>query len=106
METNNNWFNFCYSDQFATGFLIKHSASVNLTDCFCYWYNGKVSYQTAIRSEGKFNSLVVGIRSIFNQDGSVATLLDAEKGGDGALIHPVAWAEKLSDKDVSESYKK
>ena len=106
VETNNNWFNFCYSDQFATGFLIKHSASVNLTDCFCYWYNGKVSYQTAIRSEGKFNSLVVGIRSIFNQNGSVATLLDAEKGGDGALIHPVAWAEKLSDKDVSESYKK
>ena len=44
--------------------------------------------------------------NIFNQDGSVATLLDAEKGGDGALIHPVAWAEKLSDKDVSESYKK
>ncbi len=23
VETNNNWFNFCYSDQFATGFLIN-----------------------------------------------------------------------------------
>ncbi len=106
VETSNNWFNFCYSDQFATDFKIKGSASVNLTDCFCYWYRGKVPFQTAIKCEGKFNSLAMGIRAIFNQDGSEATLLDAEKGGTGALIHPVAWADKISDKDVSDSYKK
>lgn len=106
VETNNNWFYFCYSDQFAIGFKIKDSASVNLTDCFCYWYRGKVPFQTAIKCEGKFNSLVMGIRAIFNQDGSEATLLDAEKGGTGVLIHPVAWADKISDKDVSDSYKK
>lgn len=105
-ETDNNWFSFCYSDQFATGFKIKNSASVNLTDCFCYWYRGKVSFQTAIKCEGKFNSLVSGIRVNFNQDGSEVKLLDAEEGGSGALIHPMVWANKMSDKDVSESYKK
>lgn len=107
VESYRNWFNFCYSDQFATGFKLQYNTYSNLTDCFCYWYSGKVPFQTAIESsEGNFNSIVTGFQMGFHEDCKTVTLLKGQKGGKGVLQNLVMPTRKLSDEDVSADYVK
>lgn len=104
VESTNNWFNYCYSDQFATGFKIKKGVSVNLSDCFCYWYSGKVPFQTAIECDGKFESIVTGLRVGFRKECPKLTILKAEKGGRGMFANYIKPAGELSSDDVSRDY--
>jgi len=104
IEGSNNWCDYCYSDQFATGFKLKKGACVNLTDCFCWWYTGKVSYQTAIACEGTLESFVYGIHVGFSKECPVVNLLTAEKGGKGNMQNTFVRRTDYSDKDVSASY--
>lgn len=104
IESTNNWFNYCYSDQFATGFRIKKGISVNLTDCFCFWYSAKVPFQTAIECDGKLESIVTGLRVGFKKDCPKLTLLKAEKGGKGMLVNHIQPDYNFSADDVSKDY--
>lgn len=104
VESTNNWFNYCYSDQFATGFKIKKGMSVNLSDCFCFWYSGKVPFQTAIECNGKFESIVTGLRVGFRKECPKLTILKAEKGGRGMFANYIKPAGELSSDDVSQDY--
>ena len=106
IEQSNNWCYYCYSDQMSTGFLLKNGASANLTDCFCYWYSGKVPYQTAIESEGKFNSICSGLKVGFRDDCPERTVLKAEKGGQGMLVNMIRVQKQNAADDVSDAYYK
>lgn len=105
IEATNNWFNYCYSDQFATGFKIGQGKSVNLSDCFCYWYTGKVPFQTAVECNGKLESIITGLRVGFKECPK-RTLLKAEKGGKGMLANFIMPGTKFSDDDASKDYLK
>ena len=37
-----NWYDFCYSDQFATGFRMKNTTLSTYQTCFCFWYKSDV----------------------------------------------------------------
>lgn len=104
IEGNDNFLNYCYSDQFATGFHLARGIHANLTDCFTFWYSGKVPFQTAIRCDGPLESLITGFHAGFHGECPTITLLDAEQGGRGRLLHPVCPDRAYSDKDVSASY--
>ncbi len=56
-ESSNNFYNYCYSDQFAIGFQTK-SGHVVYAECFCWWYSSKGGRHTAFKSTGKFNGVV------------------------------------------------
>lgn len=104
--SGNNWFSFCYSDQLATGFKLKKDARANLSDCFCYWYNGEVPFQTAIECEGQLQSIVAGFHVGYSKASPKFTVLKAEKGGSGMLVNYVKPDIKLTDDDVSLDYMK
>ncbi len=57
-----NWFDYCYSDQFAVGF--DTSGGGVLKNCFCWWYSGREASHLAVRCEGPFfgsiDTLVIG----------------------------------------------
>jgi len=57
-----NWFDYCYSDQFATGFHTRFGGVLH--NCFCWWYSDKEVSHVALRSdlpfEGMVNMLAVG----------------------------------------------
>lgn len=57
-ERGNNFYDFCYSDEFATAFLIKDSRYSNYTNCFAFWYSKRGEKHIVFKSEGKFNSYV------------------------------------------------
>ncbi len=85
IDNNDNWLYYCYSDQFATGFRLGNSAKVKMTDCFCYWYSGKVPSQTAIEADGPLHAIVSSIRAGFHGDCKEKHLLKAAPGGSGRL---------------------
>lgn len=100
----NNFLNYCYSDQFATGFKIGKGLHVNLTDCFCWWYSGKVPFQTAIECEGTLESMITGLQVGFHKDCQVLTLLKAEKGGKGQITNFILPENKYAADDASAFY--
>ena len=57
-----NWFDYCYSDQFAVGF-DTHGGGV-LKNCFCWWYSAREELHLAVRSKepfyGSIDTLVIG----------------------------------------------
>ena len=104
IERSSNWMNFCYSDQYATGFKLSKDVCCTLTDCYVYWYSGKVPFQTAIACEGKLNSVVRNLRIGFQPECPKATVLKAKLGGNGVLEYTSMRPHDLSDEDVSEAY--
>ena len=62
IEHGMNWFDYCYSDQFAVGFHTKGGGV--LKNCFCWWYSGEETLHLALRSDGPFfgsiDTLVIG----------------------------------------------
>ena len=82
----NNWYSFCYSDQFANGFRLADNVRDVLTDCFAFWYTDKGGPQTLIRCDGRFGSLVknpkVGFRTKENRNTVLAV---GAPGGHGRI---------------------
>ena len=82
----NNWMNFCYSDQFGSGFRFGDNVRDILTDCFAFWYSDRGGPQTLIRCDGRFGSLVknpkVGFRTKTNRN----TVLSVTEGGGRGVI--------------------
>ena len=88
-EASNNFYSFCYSDQFAIGFQTK-GGHVVYSDCFVWWYSKKEGRHTAFKSTGKFNGVVSNMTAGFVKS-SAATenvILDAaEDGGFGTFTN-------------------
>ena len=105
IEAENNFLNYCYSDQFATGFKLVGNGCYNLTDYFCFWYTDRGQSQTAIEADGKFNSMVSSIRIGFHPNCSNITVLKVkEEGGKGKLLHTILPNREFSPSDVSAQY--
>ena len=86
-EQENNWYNFCYSDQFAVGFL-SHGGRSFYDHCFAYWYNNKQKRHTVFKSTGRFNASVVSMNAGMYRHNAVEenVILDAaQEGGNGIL---------------------
>ncbi len=104
VESTNNWFDFCYSDDFATGYKIGRDVECNFTNCFCMWYNADVPVQAVISAEGKLQSLFTGLHAAFKGDPSHNILLEAEPGGKGRLENNFISGAISSPRDGSQPY--
>ena len=88
-EASNNFYSFCYSDQFGIGFQTK-GGHVVYTDCFVWWYSNKGGRHTAFKSTGKFNGVVSNMTAGFvkNSAATENVVLDAaEDGGFGVFTN-------------------
>jgi hypothetical protein len=89
-EQGNNFYDFCYSDEFAIAFLIKKSKYSTYTNCFAYWYSPRGAKHTAFKSEGKFNSTVVNMNAGFGKNNATKEnkVLECDKsGGEGKFVN-------------------
>ncbi len=95
----NNWYDYCYSDQFRTGFYVKGNLSNVYDNCFCFWYSGNGDAQIAMRTGGKFNSLVTSIRVGFHADAKKTVLLEpGAEGGEGVIEYALVDTDRLTGK--------
>lgn len=81
----NNWFDYCYSDHFSIGFNIAKGCAGVYDKCFCMWYAPNPGQpHTAVRAEGRFNTIFRDFTIGFNGDKAKNTvLLVGEDGGVG-----------------------
>lgn len=107
-DHSDNWYSFCYSDQFATGFYNK-GGRVFYTDCFVYWYSKRGEKHTAIKVDGKFNGRVTNLNVGFgkhNQTKENVVLEVKEEGGRGTMLNTVIGDPSLVTDNTHEQYTK
>ena len=94
-----NWYNNCYSDQFATGFYMVDGARNTYADCFCYWYSPRGNKEHGFFADGKFDSV---IRNSYVRCKDACTdnafLITKEDGGSGLIYPPIAFVANMTDK--------
>lgn len=84
-----NWYDFCYSDQYCTGFYMKDGLRSIYHNCFCYWWKTLEGGEIGFRTDGKFNSLITNTKVTFRGDAqNTEFLLVGEKGGTGSIENP------------------
>ncbi len=95
----NNFYDLCYSDQFAVAYRISGETSSVFNGCFAFWYTGD-SRQYGFLVDGKFNSVIRDTQVDLRYGSDVtdnpekradvdATYISiAQKGGTGAIILP------------------
>ena len=103
-----NWYDFCYSDQFATGFRMKNTTLSTYQTCFCFWYKKdvmQVGFKAVDKDDptkiSKMNSTIwnskVNLNDIGVDDGVVVpsgttivrAYLQATTGGGGRIECPI-----------------
>lgn len=88
-ERFDNWYDFCYSDQFAIGFLSFGGKSF-YDHCFVYWYSNKGPRHTVFKSNGRFTSSVTNMNAGIGKHNATTenVILDvAEDGGNGIFFN-------------------
>lgn len=85
-ERGTNWYDFCYSDEFATAFSCGGRSIYD--NCYAYWYSKRGKQHTAFRSPGKFLSLVLNPHIGFGANNATennCVLVAGEAGGSGRI---------------------
>ena len=100
-----NWYDNCYSDQFAVGFEVSHRTLSFFNDCFAMWYTKRGGVNTAIKAQGPLNAIFKNLKVNFMPDNENAFLKleTGDKTGNGYLETPIFQEELCQNKDY-ESY--
>ncbi|MCF0178207.1 MAG: hypothetical protein HUJ90_06230 [Bacteroidales bacterium] len=105
VEQPDNWFNFCYSDQFCTGFHQITDGSCCYTDCFCYWYAAIGDTHRGWAFTGQFNSVITNPKIGFTQANAVNNHIPisvGQSGGNGVFRNPLFPTEVATDQTYLE----
>ncbi|MBR2431420.1 MAG: hypothetical protein IKB23_00710 [Clostridia bacterium] len=100
-----NFYDSCYSDNFAVGFESAPNAKCVYNDCFCYWYSPLGDCQVGFRAKGKFNSMIKNAKVSFNGKSEPqfnAFLQVEEEGGNGVVMFPMTPDERMEDKTYKD----
>lgn len=89
-ERGNNFYDFCYSDEFATAFRIAKGVRSFFTNCFAYWYSKRGEKHIIFKAEGTFNSYVTNLNAGFSNHNIVKEnkILECDsEGGKGVFTN-------------------
>ena len=85
IEAGNNWFDYCYSDNFSVGYRMTNGDHNTFVNSFCYWYTDTGKTQTVFQADEEFNSDITGLKAGFNGDATKNILLVGKIGGTGTI---------------------
>ncbi len=98
----NNWYSYCYSDEFATAFRFKGGATPVFQHCFAMWYSNlgqkAVAFECLGRLAASINNPNVALRGDMKNRAIVTV---TEQGGLGIVENPIFNPEICDD----ETYK-
>ena len=97
-----NWYDFCYSDQYCTGFYFADNVRSICHNCFCFWWKTLDGGETGFRTDGKFCSIIKSSKVSFRGDApNTNYIVVGEPGGNGYIETPI-FRESMS---IDKSYK-
>ncbi len=109
INSGHNWMDYCYSDQFATGFKFGKNGGGVLDKCFCFWYSSKPWMRhVGFSSIGKFNAKVLYPTVVFRNSGATNCLIEVgEPYGKGFIRDAECNLSCINDmRDASAQYRK
>lgn len=101
---NNNWYENCYSDQFATGFWSGEGRHI-YHDCFTMWYTPRGGKQVGFYFDGKFNSIIRTSTVEFHPNVDSSYLTCTADGGVGYIENPIFWDNSCANKQYKDYLK-
>ena len=106
--SDGNVYDVCYSDQFATGFLMETNTKSVYSGCFCYWWTDANKYHVGFASNGQFNSIIESSKVTHSHRNLEvdAYMLVAEEGGQGVVLYPLIGIRSNAYNNVLEQYLK
>ena len=98
-----NWFDYCYSDQMATGFKLCNGDRCVIMNSFVMWYTAKGEKEVAFEAEGKFNASITNVKVQFRDDSENNSLLTGNiEGGNGFIENPIFNEALVKDKTYTD----
>lgn len=99
----NNWFDYCYSDQFAVGFYTDRGGV--FTNCFCFWYSDRQPRHIALKSEQPFSGRVsnLTVNGKHHPDFENILIADSEIADDAVFEH-IRLGNRLMEADDVKEY--
>jgi len=101
-QSNGNWYDICYPDNYATGFNMLGSTVSTYNNCYCYWYSSNGGFETAFKSEGQFNSIITACKVDFRKETDNAYLKIGETGGTGVIQNPMFQPKLCADNSYED----
>ena len=93
-----NWYDFCYSDQYCTGFYFADNVRSICPNCFCFWWKTLVGGEIGFKAGGKFNSLLSNCKVTLRGDAKDTNFLVGAEGGYGVIENPFFNEDQAPDK--------
>lgn len=78
-----NWYDFCYSDEFATAFRLTKNAVSHYNNCFAYWYSQRGEKHLIFKADEEFGAAVMNMHAGHRQHNATAENKILEVGKDG-----------------------
>lgn len=97
---SNNWYDNCYSDQFAVGFYSNGARRV-YDNCFALWYTPRGGEETAFYFDGRFNCIIRSATVSMHEGVKSSFLTCTEDGGNGVIENPIF----NEDRSVNKQYR-
>ncbi len=102
-----NWYDYCYSDQFAIGFKLKDGVSSIFHNCQAFWWTNAGGKQVFFEVDGKFNSVVTNGRADFKSNATYKSILDVKKdGGTGVFENLIMRRNAVVQNEIYRDYLK
>lgn len=91
--SSGNFFDVCYSDQFAVSFRMGEGNTSIFNGCFGYWYKGNRGNQYGFYADKTFNSIVrdtrITLKSEYKENVDMAYIMVTEdEGSNGVVLYP------------------
>ena len=83
-----NWYDFCYSDQMATGFRFGSGQSV-FQNCFVMWYSTNGNHEVGFDCTGRFNSSILNCQVWLKNGVETCTFFRTASDGFGIIENPI-----------------
>jgi hypothetical protein len=93
-----NWYDFCYSDQYCTGFYFADNVRSICHNCFCFWWKTLEGGEIGFKAGGKFNSLLSNCKVTLRGDAKDTNFLVGAEGGYGVIENPFFNEDQAPDK--------
>ncbi len=90
LSREGNFYDYCYSDQFPTGFLFENGSASILNVCFAFWYSEYGMIHYGVHSKDEFNAVIRSCRfDMCHPDKVTNAYLRVDKdGGMGIILDP------------------
>ena len=85
-----NYYDICYPDNFAIGFLTEGRTVSVYNNCYAYWYSDtEGETQIGFKTTGKFNSILKHYRVDLRDEKVAKFIVVGEAGGTGVIEYPI-----------------